>query len=106
METDRELKALLIREFTIEIRGNTFDAIKTALIEKINDLILTDFQKLVNLLYRIDVSEVRLKQLLQENNDQDAARIIAELIIERQLQKIKIKRKFKSDGDIPDSERW
>ena len=106
METDRELKALLIREFTIEIPGNNFDEIKTALIEKINDLILTDFQKLVNLLYRIDVSEVRLKKLLQENNDQDAARIIAELIIERQLQKIKTKRKFKSDSDIPDSERW
>jgi len=61
------------------------------LASEINQLILTNFERLIQLLYRIDVSELKLKTLLKENPNEDAGKIIATLIIERQLQKIKYK---------------
>lgn len=53
------------------------------LIAYINDCINHDFNKLVQLLYRIDVSEQKLKTILQSHPNEDAARLIAAVIIER-----------------------
>lgn len=53
------------------------------LIVFINDCIKNDFNKLVQLLYRIDVSEQKLKSILQSNPNEDAAKLIAAVIIER-----------------------
>lgn len=97
------LKGLL----QIELPQNiSFDEIKAQLADHINDLIRNDFQKLVGILYRIDVSESKLKQLLKENPDTDAGIIITDLIIERQLQKIKSRKEYKRDENISDDEKW
>jgi len=53
------------------------------LIAYINDCIKNDFNKLVQLLYRIDVSEAKLKTILQLNPNEDAAKLIATVILER-----------------------
>jgi hypothetical protein len=53
------------------------------LIAYINDCINHDFNKLVQLLYRIDVSEQKLKTILQSHPNEDAARLIAAVMIER-----------------------
>ncbi len=53
------------------------------LIAYINECIKHDFNKLVQLLYRIDVSEEKLKYILQLNPNEDAAKLIAAVIIER-----------------------
>jgi hypothetical protein len=74
----------------------TPDALLTALAERINTLILDDFNRLVQLLYRIDVNEAKLKTLLRENSTTDAGLLIARLILERQWQKIETRRKFSS----------
>jgi hypothetical protein len=70
------------------------DLLILQLADYINQLILTNFERLVQLLYRIDVSEAKLKYLLKENPAEDAGRIIALLIIERQIQKIKFKKEM------------
>ena len=73
----------------------------------INQLIQTNFQKLITLLYRIDVSEQKLKQLLLQHPDEDAGKIIATLIIERQLQKISTHRQFNQQReDFTGDEKW
>ena len=78
-----------------------------SLSEEINHLILTNFERLIQLLYRIDVSEQRLKQLLKEHPDQDAGFLIAGLIVERQAQKKKHMAEFSmNDADVPEEERW
>jgi hypothetical protein len=72
-----------------------------------NRLIQKDFQKLVTLLYRIDVSEAKLKYLLQLKRDENAGNIIAKLIIERQVEKFNSRKQFrKNNNDIPDEEKW
>jgi hypothetical protein len=73
----------------------------------INELILKDFERLVQLLYRIDVSEAKLKNLLQEKKDTDAGDLIADMIIERQKQKIKSRREHGGGGKaLPDEWKW
>ena len=56
---------------------------KEKLIDYLNEFINQDFSKVVQLLYRIDVSEAKLKKVLHENPNEDAAGLIADLIIER-----------------------
>jgi len=88
------------------------EALKEKLSAYINHLIQSDFEKLVSLLYRIDISETKLKHLLQQNPGEDAGKIIAELIIERQEQKIKSRQQSdsyrisKRDNNISDDEKW
>jgi hypothetical protein len=79
---------------------------KEQLISIVNHLLLHDFNKLIQVLYRVDVSEQKLKDLLQKNLQTDAAIIIADLLIERQQEKIKIKESFNTDNHIPDEEKW
>lgn len=72
----------------------------------INSLINNNFQHLIRLLYRIDINEHKLKTLLKENQGEDAGRIIAKMIVDRQVQKIKTRSSFPSANDIPDDEKW
>jgi len=77
------------------------------LIDAVNRLLLHDFDRLVAILYRVDVDELKLKQLLKERADEDAARIIVMLLIERQEQKIRTRQKFSNPPEDPgDDERW
>ena len=70
------------------------------------NIVYHDFHKLVVVLYRVDVSEPKLKKLLQANPQTDAAVIIADLLIERQVEKIKTRESFRGKNDIPEDEKW
>ena len=75
----------------------TIGELETALAERVNEMIQKDFSTLVQLLYRIDVDETRLRGLLRTGAGEDAGRIIAKLIIERQWQKIETRRRYRKD---------
>ena len=73
----------------------------------VNHLIQNDFPQLVSLLYRLDINEEKLKFFLQEKVSEEAGMIIADLIIERQLQKIKSRHEFRhKGGNISEDESW
>jgi len=85
----------------------SFSVFTQKLAAYINELIDHNFEKLVNILYRLDVSENKLKNLLASNTQTDAGLLIAQLIIERQAEKIKTRNQYKqSDTNIPDEEKW
>ncbi len=88
------------------LNSENTDQDKEQLTAYINDLITNDFPSLDQLLYRIDIDEKKLKQLLQQNQNTDAGPIISELILARQLQKNEIKKKFKKPGDVNEDEVW
>ncbi|PWU00521.1 MAG: hypothetical protein C5B52_08730 [Bacteroidetes bacterium] len=73
---------------------------------KINWLIQNNFEHLVFILYRIDVNESKLRLLLNQFSGEDSGKIIANLIIERQTQKILTRREFKQQHDIDENEKW
>ena len=85
----------------------TEDQLLDVLSKKVNHLIQHDFPKLISLLYRIDVNENKLKQLLLEDPNADAGIIIAQLILERQKEKLKTRQLFgrREDG-INDDDKW
>lgn len=69
--------------------------LKNKLIEVITYLIDHNFEKLLLILYRIDVDEERAKSLLSKNLPEAAPEILADLIIQRQLIKEQVKKTFK-----------
>ena len=72
---------------------------KEKLIDYLNEFINHDFSKVVQLLYRIDVSEAKLKKVLQKNPNEDAAGLIADLIIERIAIAKKARASFSRDNN-------
>lgn len=85
----------------------SYEELYSKLSAHLNELIKTDFEKLISLLYRIDISEAKIKSLLKEHQQANAGDIIATLIIERQQQKIKSRELFsKRDDDFNEEEKW
>ena len=84
----------------------SFQELQEKLAAHINHLINHDFEKLVSLLYRVDVNENKLRNILDSKEGENAPVLITQLIIERQLQKIKTRKDSKNNDDIPDDEKW
>ncbi len=85
----------------------TEDDLVKLLGDRINYLIVNDFNKLISVLYRADISDKKLHNLLAEHKNEDAGKLIAALYIERQLQKIKSRREHRRDNDnIAEEDRW
>ena len=106
----KELDPIMISQLSqsLEIdlqEKRSIEELKLILSAYINDLINHDFNKLMRILYRVDVSEKVLKENLQKYNE-DAGAIFAGMIIERQLQKMKTRERFQSNNDISEDEKW
>lgn len=84
----------------------SLEEIKVMLTQHFSFLINNDLNRLFSLLYRIDINEKKLKTVLKENPEQDAAPLITELVIERQLQKIESRKKFKRNENPGKEESW
>lgn len=68
----------------MDIHLQALDKLTTPDLETmINELIKNDFSKLVQLLYRIDVSEAKLKNILQTHPNENAGKLIAQVVLER-----------------------
>lgn len=72
----------------------------------INDLIDNDFHALIQVMYRMDINEKLLRETLLIHTDQDAGDLIADLIMDRQKQKLAFKNMFKQEDNIPEDEKW
>lgn len=107
-QVDTELIPAIRHSLSIDMPEDiSLEMLKEKLADYINQLIQADFDKLVSLLYRLDINETKLKSLLKENPGEDAGKIIADLIIERQLQKIKSRQQHsKRDDNIAEDEKW
>jgi len=104
MEINDHVERLVLAVKSLTVTRN--DDLKKTIREIVNDLIENDLARLVQFLYRVDVNETKLKQLLQDHPQTDAAVLITDLLIERQLEKIKAKQDLKNEDDIPDEEKW
>lgn len=103
-----------MQEYTLQLieetglRFSSFEEFRKYIIEKINYWINNDFEHLLFMLYRIDVHEDKVRKLMAEHKGENASEIIADLIIERQRQKIETRKLFKDfkpdEGD--ESELW
>lgn len=78
---------------------NSLGELKKFLTEKISELMDSDYDKLLNALYRIDINEKKLHDLFSGKNREFIPAALADLILERQLQKVIWRKKYR-DGKI------
>jgi hypothetical protein len=64
-------------------------AIREQLIKRISELMALDFDRFLNSLYRIDVNESKVHDILYSKDKTVIPEKLADLIIERQLERIK-----------------
>ncbi|WP_242922665.1 hypothetical protein [Pontibacter liquoris] len=57
-------------------------------------LLHTDMNRLLHILYRIDVEEQQVKQAMVADDDEIIAERIARLIVKRELQKAQLRQKY------------
>ena len=99
-----EIVHIVNDSFSLQSNETNFEEFLT---EKINFLIVNDFNKLIYILYRADINEQKLNKLLAENKKEDAGKIIAALFIQRLLEKIKSRQENKTNaGNDSQEERW
>ena len=90
----------------VQVR-DSMEVFKKELAAYIHGLISSDFNKLVFILYRLDINEKKLKELLASQPGMDAGVLIGDMIIERQLQKIQLRKKYRQDNsNISEDEKW
>lgn len=78
-----------------ELKGNDLlGRVKEVLTQEIDYLISHNMERLLWILYRVDVDEARLQQLIAKNPPSEAAGLIANLIIERQLEKAETRARY------------
>ncbi len=105
MENAASLEAVA-KELGIVLKQQGTGA-KQQLVERINEMILHDFNRLLSILYRMDVNEDRVNAMLKQHQGNDAAEIIAALMMERELQKIRSRQQFKRSQQEDDGEeKW
>lgn len=88
-------------EFTLltEKDFNTIDELRKYLSEKLSALMIKNFDEVLKILYRIDINENNVQKVIHSKNEYKA-NLLADLIIERQMQKIKTRQKYKSSNDL------
>ncbi len=76
------------------------------LIATVEYLIANNFERLIYALYRIDVSEAKIKSLIETNTNASTAALIADAIIERQLEKKIAREKYQQPKPESGTELW
>jgi hypothetical protein len=79
------------------------DDFQRSLAEYLNHLAVNDFEKLIQILYRVDVDEAKLKYILKKNKEEQAGTLMAKLVTDRQIEKIAVRETFRENqGDWKD----
>jgi len=93
--------ALIIKDFQLESDALvdpsqlTHESLIRRLTQIVDHLISRDFNRLLNALYCIDVSEEKLKSVLAQRPE-NTSLIIAEMILTRELQKVASRKRHSS----------
>ena len=85
-------------EEELEIGGdnNSFDWLTAYLEKQINYLLDHDFNRLINSMYRIDIPDHKVNELLHSSEQGELAINIARAIVEREKQKVITRAKYQT----------
>lgn len=93
MEDFNSLSLIIAKDFEVEELGSEA-LLRARLIEAFAYLLDHNISKMMNILYRADVNEEKLKTLLISNSDLPSAEVIADAYISRQKEKIETRKKY------------
>lgn len=86
-----------IKQTSLELHNTSvqnYEILRNKLIEVVHYLLNNDIQKLLTAVYRIDVSEQKFKSAMENENINLIIENIADLILEREFQKVEYRKKF------------
>lgn len=87
MSDTTSLIKIISKDFDIEDHLSE-ERLKQAMIYAFNYLVDNDFPKLIQILYKADVDQYKLKELLENTEGLSSAEVIANAYIERQKAKV------------------
>jgi hypothetical protein len=104
---DNDIRQMISNQFGLLLQeGIDEHTGRKLLAEKLNQLIIHDFNHLVQVLYRVDVSEQSLKKTLLDHPNENAGDIIATMLIDRWEKSKKSRLELSRDENIAEEERW
>ncbi|AFL84210.1 hypothetical protein Belba_1603 [Belliella baltica DSM 15883] len=92
----QETFELIKKDFDIESKYEVGfeDQLLNLLTPIIHRMLNRDFERLLQICYRIDLGENLLKEILHHANPETMARELAQAIIQRQIKKIEIRKRY------------
>jgi hypothetical protein len=96
----KEAFEIISRNFEIQkTDGFTLDDARNLLAVKIRELIDTNMEKLLSILYRIDVSQKKTDEIFDIESKDEIAIKLADAVIDRQLLKVKTRKHYRKPGE-------
>lgn len=95
-------KDFIKNDYSSIIPNNDFEKLeefREYLTEKMKDMLDKNYNLLINTLYRIDISEKKLTELFSSKNKESIPQKLADLIIERQIEKIHFRKRYR-EGNL------
>lgn len=89
LQIESQLMNAICEQYDFSFEKNQFELFRKALIDEIAHLLKQNTQKLQWILYRIDVNEKKLYEQLHDKYDEGIAECIADMIIQREVEKNK-----------------
>ncbi len=92
-------KDFVLNDYSSLVPNNDFERLeefRKYLTEKMKDMLDKNYNLLINTLYRIDISEKKLAELFSNKNKEHIPEKLADLIIERQIEKINYRKRYRS----------
>lgn len=94
IQLNRDFELCGFLEYAPQIQSNDLNHIYEEVLKSITQLERKDSGGLMNLLYRIDLTELQIKQAIKKEPEKAMQHIMAELIIKRILQKVILKQMY------------
>lgn len=95
-----------LQKLTTNLSVDEKSGVKRELSAYLNYLLINDFPALVQILYRVDVSEEKLTSVLKENKEADAGDLLSELLMQRQVEKTALRQSSPPSENLSDDEGW
>ena len=76
-----------------------FEELKVLLAKALKGLIQSNPEKLLTIMYRLDINEALFRQAMETGSEQNQAEAIANLVLERELKRLEFRKKYKPPTD-------
>lgn len=94
-----EVYGIISRNFEVETSAElTIESLVMLLGARIRELLDKNLEKLVSIMYRIDLNQAKVDRIFENISKDDIAYQLAALIIERQMEKVRTRRQYKNTG--------
>ncbi len=94
-ELVKETSQIIAKDFEISAAGS-LDELRRILSIRLDEMLLSNVEKLLSILYIIDVSQKKLDDIFASESREEIPLLLADAIIERQLNKAKTRNYYKS----------